>query len=104
MTPLTISVRTYAWVFLSLLLLAALTMGIAQMDLGLLNIAAALGIAVAKAALVVLYFMHVRTSSRITWLFAAAGFFWLLIFLVLVMGDVLTRGWFPSPETESFYP
>ena len=104
MTPLTISVRTYAWVFLSLLLLAALTMGIAQMDLGLLNIAAALGIAVAKAALVVLYFMHVRTSNRITWLFAAAGFFWLLIFLVLVMGDVLTRGWFPSPETESFYP
>jgi cytochrome c oxidase subunit 4 len=98
----TVSVRTYSGVFLTLLVLAALTTAISVMDLGVLNIAAALGIAATKSALVIFFFMHLRTSSRITWLFAGAGFFWLLIFFLLVMGDLLTRGWFPSPETEAF--
>jgi cytochrome c oxidase subunit IV len=99
MTPETAApVRTYARVFAALVLLAALTTGIAYLDLGALNVVASLAIATTKAALVVFYFMHLRASSRITWIFAGAGFFWLLILLALSLGDVLTRGWFPSPQ------
>ena len=39
----------------------------------------------------VLFFMHVRHSSRLTWVFASAGLFWLLILLSLTISDVLTR-------------
>jgi cytochrome c oxidase subunit 4 len=52
---------------------------------------AALVIAVAKSTLVVLYFMHLRYSGRLTWVFAGAGVFWLLILLGGTMDDVITR-------------
>jgi len=57
-----------------------------------LNIVAALTIAVVKMLLVILFFMHVRYSSRLTWIFVAAGFIWLLIMLDLTLSDYLTRG------------
>ena len=60
-------------------------------------LAVALIIAGIKAAVVVLIFMHVKYSSRLTQLIAAAGFFWLGILLVLTMSDYLTRGWLPAP-------
>jgi cytochrome c oxidase subunit 4 len=41
----------------------------------------------------VLYFMHVRWSSRLTWVVAASGFFWLLILFGLTMADYVSRGW-----------
>jgi cytochrome c oxidase subunit 4 len=50
------------------------------------------GIAITKATLVVLYFMHVRWSTRLTWVVVASGFFWLLILFGLTMQDYLTRG------------
>jgi cytochrome c oxidase subunit IV len=53
---------------------------------------------VCKALLVILYFMHVRYSDEMTWVFAAAGFFWLLILIGGTMDDVLTRP-VPSPQT-----
>ena len=53
---------------------------------------AALTIAVVKMLLVILFFMHVRYSSRLTWIFVAAGFIWLLIMLDLTLSDYLTRG------------
>ncbi|HEY3137015.1 MAG TPA: hypothetical protein VGL29_13375 [Blastocatellia bacterium] len=40
-----------------------------------------------------LYFMHVRWSSRLTWVFVCAGFFWLAIMVALTLSDYLTRGW-----------
>lgn len=87
-----VSVRTYAVVFLALLVLTAVTTTIAFVDLGgAWNNAVALTIAVAKALLVILYFMHVRYSDKLTWVFAAAGFFWLLILIGGTMDDVLTR-------------
>ena len=49
-----------------------------------------------KAALVILFFMHVRWSTRLTWVVAASGFFWLLILFGLTMQDYLTRGWVPG--------
>lgn len=81
----------YFRVAFALLVLFIMTVIVAFVDLGSFNIFIALTIAVAKAVLVVLYFMHVRYSSRITWVFALAGFFWLLIMFALAMSDYLTR-------------
>lgn len=64
---------------------------IAMYDLGPLNTVAALTIAVTKALLVVLFFMHVRYSSRLTQIVVGTGLFWLVIMIALVMGDYLTR-------------
>jgi cytochrome c oxidase subunit 4 len=75
----------------------ALTTWIAFLDLGWFNTPAALLIAWTKAMLVVLYFMHVKHSSRLTKLAAGAGVFWLLILLGLTMGDIVTRGWLGFP-------
>ena len=52
-----------------------------------------LTIACIKALLVILFFMHVRWSTRLTWVVVAAGFFWLLILFGLTMTDYLSRGW-----------
>jgi cytochrome c oxidase subunit 4 len=96
-----VSVRTYALVFAALLVLTALTTFVAFVDLGKgLHELAALAIAVCKAVLVILYFMHVRYSDRLTWVFVAAGFFWLLILIGGTMDDVLTRPTL-SPETAN---
>ena len=90
-----ISVKSYVWVFVALLLLTALTTAVAFVDLGgSLNVVAALAIAGGKAILVALYFMHLRHSSRLSWIFAGAGFFWLFILIVLTMSDALTRSGF----------
>jgi len=83
----------YFRVYLALIALAALTTGIAFINLGLFGAPAALLVASAKTVLVVLYFMHVRFSSPVTKLFAGAGFFWLLVLAALTLGDVVTRGW-----------
>ena len=92
-----VSIRTYALVFFTLLVLTALTTAIAFFDLGgEINAAVALAIAVGKALLVILYFMHVRYSDRMTWVFAGAGFFWLLILIGGTMSDVSTRPQLPS--------
>jgi cytochrome c oxidase subunit 4 len=96
-----VSIRTYAIVFLALLVLTALTTATAFVDLGGgWNIVVALTIAVGKALLVILYFMHVRYSDKLTWVFVAAGFFWLLIMLGGIMEDIRTRPSL-SPETEA---
>lgn len=88
------SLRTYYIVYAALLGLLTLTVVVALLDVGAAwGLTIALTIAVAKSLLVMLYFMHVRDSSRTTWLFAAAGFAWLLILFVLMMGDYLSRGW-----------
>lgn len=83
----------YYGVFGALMVGTALTVLVAFYDLGALNNVLMLGIAITKALLVVLFFMHVRWSTRLTWLVVASGFFWLLILFGLTMGDYLTRGW-----------
>ena len=89
-----ISIRSYLAVFVALLVLTALTTGVAFIDLGGIgNVAVALTIAVIKAVLVTLYFMHLRYSSRLTMVFAAAGIFWLGIMIVLTLSDYLSRDW-----------
>ena len=83
----------YVGVFLALIVGTVLTVVVAMFDLGPLNNIVMLLVAVAKALLVVLFFMHVRWSSRLTWVVAAAGFFWLLILFGMTMGDYMSRGW-----------
>jgi cytochrome c oxidase subunit 4 len=83
----------YYLVFLALLVGTGLTVAVAFVDLGAMNNVLMLGIAMTKALLVVLFFMHVRWSTRLTWVVAASGFFWLLILFGLTMQDYLTRGW-----------
>ena len=76
-----------------LILCTYLTWQVAFFDLGPLNTVAALAIAVFKAALVVLFFMHVKYSTRLTWAVVIGSVFWLGILLALTFSDYLTRGW-----------
>jgi cytochrome c oxidase subunit 4 len=91
------SLGVYLGIFGTLMVLTAITVGVAYVDLGSLNILVALGVAVFKASLVVLYFMHLKYSSKLTWVVVGAGMFWLAILLSITMVDYLTRGWMPSP-------
>ena len=85
--------RIYFVIFGALMVLTTATVAVAQFNLGRWNAIVAMTIAVLKATLVVLYFMHVRYGSRLTWVFVCAGFFWLAIMVALTMGDYMTRGW-----------
>jgi len=87
----TIALRVYFLVFVALLLLLALTVAVAYLDLGIWSVVIAVTIATLKALLVILYFMHVRYSSRLIWLFATMGFAALGVLLLLTFGDYLTR-------------
>lgn len=91
----TVSPKIYLVIFTALVVLTVVTWSVAKLDLRALNAVVALTIAVIKATLVVLYFMHVRWSSRLTWVFVCAGFFWLAIMVALTLGDYLTRSWLP---------
>jgi cytochrome c oxidase subunit 4 len=86
----------YYAVFAALMVGTALTVGVAFIDLGAMNNVVMLTIACVKALLVILFFMHVRWSTRLTWLVVASGFFWLLIMFSVTMTDFLTRGWVPG--------
>jgi cytochrome c oxidase subunit 4 len=84
--------KVYFLVFGALMVLTIVTWLVAQVDLGWANDVVALTIAVVKALLVLLFFMHVRYSTRMTVLTATAGFFWLAILIGLTLSDYLTRG------------
>lgn len=77
--------------FAALLCLTLITVDVAFYNLGLLNLYVALFIATTKATIIVLYFMHVKFSPRLIWIFAIAGLFWLVILFTLTFGDYLTR-------------
>ncbi len=88
-----VPVRIYVAVFLALMVLTAITVAVAFVDLGALNNVLMLGIAVAKATLVILFFMHVKYGTRLIPLVAAGAFFWLLILFGFTLSDYLARGW-----------
>lgn len=85
--------RVYYTVFAVLLFMTGLTVFVAYFNLGLLNPVVALSIAVFKATIVALYFMHARYSPKLVWVVGGASVFWLGILLVLSLSDYLTRGW-----------
>jgi cytochrome c oxidase subunit 4 len=83
-------------VFALLMILLALTVIAAfVINLGNANILVALSIAIVKAVLVVLYFMHVKYASRLTKIFVASAFLWLALLFALTFGDYLTRPYLP---------
>ena len=90
-------IGVYLLVFFALMVGTALTVGVAYIELGWLNTPVALIIAVVKATIVVLFFMHVRYNTPLMWVFAAGGFFFLVILLVLTLQDYYSRGWESAP-------
>lgn len=78
-------------VFAALMVLLGLTVGISYLDLGAIGLAIALVIAGVKAALIILYFMHVRHGSRLQALFAFSAFLWLALLIVITLSDYFTR-------------
>ena len=89
--------KTYYVIFGSLMVLTTITVIVAFVNLGALNFPVALGIAIVKATLVVLFFMHVKYSSRLTKLICGTAFFFLVILFGLTLSDYLSRGWFAAP-------
>ena len=88
---------TYFGVFAALLVGTALTVIVAQFNFPwILNDLVAMTVAVTKMMLVLLFFMHVRYSSRLIWVIVASMFFWLLIQLLLTLTDYTSRDWFGS--------
>ena len=87
-----VSVRVYVLVFTALIALTVTTTAVAFVDLGATwNSSVALAIAIVKALLVVLFFMHVLYSRPLTWVFVGIGFFWLAILFALTLADYVTR-------------
>ena len=88
-----VPIRTYFVIFGLLMLGTYLTVQAAFLDLGVFNTPIALGIAITKATIVVLYFMHVRYSPRLTMLVVIGSVLWLGILLAMTLGDYVTRSW-----------
>ena len=91
----------YYGIFSALMVLTAATVAVAFVNLGSFNFPVAIGIAITKATLVVLFFMHVKYSSRLTKMVVAVAIFFLVIMLGLTMTDYMTRDWFASGRGNS---
>ena len=91
------SVGTHTMVFVALLILAALTTGIAYINLGELNTVVALAIAALKMCLVGLFFMHLWYSRGLARIVVLAGFFWLALMVSFTLADVFSRSWIKPP-------
>jgi len=83
---------TYYAIFGALMVLTAVTVGVAFINLGSFNFPVAIAIAITKATLVILFFMHAKYSSKLTKMFVGTAFFFLFILLTLSLTDYLSRG------------
>jgi cytochrome c oxidase subunit 4 len=92
MTQHVMPVRTNIAVFVALLVLLVMTVVAARLPLGALHVPVAMTIAVVKAVLIMLFFMHLLHSHRLMMIVSVASFFWLAIMVVLTLNDYLTRG------------
>jgi cytochrome c oxidase subunit 4 len=90
--------KTYWTVFWALMVLLVATVVGAYMPLGHFHLLMAMTIAVVKAALIIMYFMHVKYSGKITWVFSTAAFAWLAILILFCLNDYLSRNWLPGIE------
>ncbi len=88
----------YFGIFGTLMVLTVLTVGAAFVDLGNMNIVVAIAIAIVKATLVILFFMHLKYSDRLNWIVVGAGLFWFVILLGMLMLDYSSRGWMNVPQ------
>jgi len=83
----------YVGIWATLMVLTLTTVLASFAELGLFNIVVALVIATIKGSLVVLFFMHLRYSPKLTMVAVIAAVFWLFIMFSLTMTDYLSRGW-----------
>ena len=83
---------------LGLMLLLALTWGLGYVNFGYFNLVLALTISFAKTILIMLFFMHIRGSSRLLHLAAVTGLLWLFLLLLLTLADYQSRGWVSMPK------
>jgi cytochrome c oxidase subunit 4 len=88
-----VSPITYAIIFGALMLGTAITVGASYLDLGPWNPVIALGIACTKSVLVILFFMHIKYSSRVMKLTVASGFFTFLVLITMTLSDYMSRAW-----------
>ena len=88
----------YFGIFGTLMVLTVVTVGAAFIDLGSLNIVVAIAIAIVKATLVILFFMHLKYGARLNWVVVGAGLFWFAILLGMLMLDYSSRGWMNVPQ------
>jgi len=88
-----VSPAVYGIIFATLLIFTAITVGASYLELGPFNVVVALAIACIKAVLVILFFMHVKYSSRLTKLTVAAGFFTFFVLITMAMTDYISRAW-----------
>ena len=89
----------YFLIFGALMVLTALTVGLAFVNLGQLNVVVALVVAIVKASLVVMFFMHLKYESHLTKVVLGAGVFWLVLLLGIIM-DYVTRSWMYTPHLK----
>jgi cytochrome c oxidase subunit 4 len=87
-----VPLRVYLGVFTALLVLTGLTVWVSTLDLGIWNTPVAVAIAIVKATLVILFFMHVKYGHKLIAVVAGAAFFWLFQLLAGTIADYLTRG------------
>lgn len=92
-----VPVWKYTLIFLTLIGLTFVTIEVSRHDFGEWNTIIALSIAVFKATVVALYFMHLRYVEHLTWVVVAAGILMLGVLLVLTLSDYLARGWLTLP-------
>ncbi len=85
-------IRTYTTVFAILIALTLLTVSTALSDMGIWHTPIAMGIAVTKAILVFLFFMHLLHSPKLIWLVAGGTLVWLSIMFALTLADYWSRG------------
>lgn len=113
MSDVHLPLKTYFGIYLLLLAGLIVTVAVAYVPLGAANVFVALAIASVKAALVVIFFMHIGTAPRLNRIVVGAGLVWLSILLVIILSDYLTRDWIPTrapaqlamePDDESFQP
>jgi cytochrome c oxidase subunit 4 len=88
-----VSPMVYVVILLALLVGTGLTVWASYIDLGIFNPILAIGIAVCKATLVVLFFMHVKYSSKLTKLTVGAGVFTFIVLIGMTLSDYFSRAW-----------
>jgi len=99
-----VPIQVYIFNAAALAILMFMTIAAAYVDLGSANVAVALIIAVIKAVLIVLFFMNVKYSSKLTWIFVAGAFFWLFILIGMFMPDYLARDFANQPDAWASAP
>lgn len=92
-----VSLRAYLLTFGVLVALLGAAVGAAYLPLGRMHLTVTLIIAAVKALIIMMIFMHLRFSSRLTWAFAMGAFVWLALMMTLTLSDYLSRGWLNIP-------